>query len=202
MSVVDLRTRVTNDWNKFNHFLKSSDSLIYVEGTINLPENGPASLDLSLGPQWYDPKSQKYYSIEEKGVFIKPGEAVVLETAQRIGVPFNVFGIVTGKGKFIYKGVFVSTGKIDPGFNNKLLIGVFNGGRETINIRRDEDFCSCCFFQTESNIDIPLRIYPESSSKIFSNEPVSQKVKTWYLKNWKVLVPILISICSLVVATF
>ena len=55
VSIVDLKTRITPDFNAYMEFCHSSDSLIYVEecGDLNV-EAGEPSLDLCVGESWFD----------------------------------------------------------------------------------------------------------------------------------------------------
>ncbi len=115
MSLINLRHRLTRDLREFDRYSRSSDSLIYVDREIE-PGDGDASLDLTVGEAWFHGGDNTEYRIQGDGLSLKPDQSCVVETNEQIGVPANAFGLVTGKGKFIFQGVLVSPCKIDPGF--------------------------------------------------------------------------------------
>ena len=61
-------------------------------------------------------------------------------------------GAVYGNGKNIYRGAFISCGKIDPLFTGKLRIRVYNGGAKKIVLKTGDKLAYAVFFQTESDI--------------------------------------------------
>lgn len=196
MSIVDLKTRLTQDFSVFNRYLKSSDSMVFVDGRV-LMVDGPSSLELTVGDTWYDCSDNISYVISDHGLTIKPSSAVVIDTEQLVGLPTNVFGLVTGKGKFIFQGVMVSSGKIDPGFQDHLRIGLYNGGKEFVTIKRGDAFCSCCFFQLESNIDAPRRALPLIPRRVLSSLPFARRLWLFAKREWGWLLTLLLALLSL-----
>lgn len=158
MSVVDLSRRVTTDWDTFNRYKFSPDSFAFVDGTVCLPDDSKVALDLAVGEAWYDARRETFIAIPSDGLKIAARSAVVVETGQKITVPFNMFGIVTGKGKYIFQSVIISPGKIDPGFNDHLRIGVYNASDRSLLLKSGDLFCSCCFLSLESWAELPLRV--------------------------------------------
>ncbi|QKZ15094.1 dCTP deaminase domain-containing protein [Spirosoma sp. KUDC1026] len=199
MAVVDLETRLTKDWKIYNSNLKSSDSLIYISPHIDNIEDGPSSLDLSVGNKFLFQDSGKYYIMPEDGVYIEPFSAILIETEQRICLPLNVFGIVIGKGHQIYQGTFISSGKINPGFQGKLNIGLYNGSRKKILIKKGQPLCSCVFFQMESNKTNPLKDYDNNTQVNNTYTNRKQKIIS-YVKANKDWLPIVISIVSILLS--
>ena len=124
MSVIDLKKRVTQKWEEMHDELKSESSLVYIDQELD--DNNRTSMDLEVGSAYILPGSNQTYKIPEKGIEIKPRKAVVIYTKQRLKLPYNVFGVVTGKGSYIFRGCFLSTGKIDPAFDGYLKIGFLN----------------------------------------------------------------------------
>jgi len=198
MSIVDLNSRLTDNWDKFCKSTKSSDSLIFIDKKCNL-DDGPTSVDLTVGSRCFLQRDGKYYTIPDDGIRLAPSESILIETCEIIALPYNTFGFVTGKGKLIFQGTFVSAGKIDPGFNSKLNIGLYNGGNKSILIKKGAALCSCVFIQTESSTGRPSK-----SSGRFQHESVElmskwQKMGLWIRrKHW--LLPIIISILAMLAA--
>jgi len=195
MSVIDLSTRICNDWNTYNNNKRSSDSYIYIDDEINL-EDGPSSIDLSVGDNWYQSNEEKPYLITDEGIQLAPFQSILLEVKQEIANPYNVFGLVTGKGLKIFEGVFISTGKINPGYIGKLKIGIYNGSKKKIIFKKNMPLCTCVFFAMESNLQIPLKNRADNSNT--NAKPIG---KGKYVKNRikenKEFLAILISIIAL-----
>jgi len=200
MSIVDLKSRLTLDWNAFNEYMKSSDSLICIDGPIILADDGPAAVDLSIGDRWLDHRDNTQYLIPKEGLHLKPNQSTVVVTQQRIALPLNVFGLVTGKGKYIFQGVFISSGKVDPGYNGRLKIGLYNGSEHTIVLKTGEPFYSCCFFQMESSLDAPLRSYETEPTLRPSHLPRRVRIANWLKVSWKAIIPMIISLVAVIVA--
>jgi deoxycytidine triphosphate deaminase len=167
MSVLDLTERLTKDPDQFRKLNKSSDSLVLVSSHLD-PDG--SSIDLSVGSSWFDCKDGKSYLIPEDGLELHANGFAVIETNETVALPHNVFGLVVGKGSYIFKGVMISPSKIDPTFHDHLRIGIFNSGRLSVRLEKGEPFCSCCFFMMESD---SIRAAPRDS---FGPRPVSHPV--------------------------
>jgi deoxycytidine triphosphate deaminase len=152
MSIIDLKVRLTSSLDNFHKNSRSSDSLIYINKDCLL-DDGPNSVDLTIGKRCFLPKEGKYYTISDDGFKLLPFQSILIETAEIVAIPYNVFGMVTGKGKLIFQGIFISAGKIDPGFHSNLIIGLYNGGSDSIVVKKGNPLCSCFFIQTESIAD-------------------------------------------------
>ncbi len=199
MSLIDLSRRVTQRFEDYERYSKSSDSLILVDGPVLL-DDGPASLELTIGDGWFHCSDNRLYAIPNDGLQLKPKDSIVVETVQVIGVPLNICGLVTGKGKFIFQGIFISSGKIDPGFCAKLRVGLYNGGDEIVILKKGDPFCYCCFFAMETNLDVSRRKGDLSPKKFLPELPKGTKVKNFLKANWAWLLTTLIAIISLIIS--
>jgi dCTP deaminase len=201
MSVVDLCHRATADWDAFNRCLRSSDSLIFFEKAIPVVSDPPGSIDLCVGSRWFDPTQDRFYAVEESGLQVKAHSCVVIEVEERLALPHNVMGFVTGKGRFIFQSALISTGKIDPGFDGRLRIGFFNASSQVIKLQRNDPFCSCCFLNTESEAKHPKRYETEPLPRT-SPIPRSVLLRRFFSENWKAIIPITVSLLALLIAFF
>ncbi len=201
MSVIDLTRRLTHSYEDYTRCTKSSDSLVFVDTEVRL-DDAPASFDFTVGDGWFNCTDNRYYAIPEDGLSLRPRESVVIETRQVVGVPLNAFGLVTGKGKFIFQGVLVSSGKIDPGFCDKLRIGLYNGGHEVVTIRKGEAFCTCCFFELESSFEVARRKSNISPSSIHPAVPFHIRATSFLKKHWGTVITLLIALASLIISIF
>lgn len=183
MSVVDLKKRSSSDWDKIHECLQSTDSKVFIDPRKE-ESIGPASMDIEVGDAYIIPGSNESFKIPEEGIKVKPKQAVVLYTRQRFKLPYNIFGVVTGKGKYIFKGCFLSTGKIDPGFEGCLKIGFFNGGCLRITLKPNDVFATVFFLNTDMTISAPLKNYQNGLDHDIKG--ISWDKRCWlYIKqNW------------------
>lgn len=150
MPIVNLKKRITTDQEKYNNHMKSSDSLIFVQGQYAIDQSGTDCLALSVGDCWYE--NGRYIKIPDEGVKVKARSSIVFMTQEKIATPLNVYGLIFGAGTNIYTGGFLSTGKIDPGYVGRLKIGYYNGSSKSIVLKRGERLGYCLFFTSEHEI--------------------------------------------------
>ena len=196
MSVIDLKKRVSQDWDIMHEHLQDESSLVYINQKLD--DNNFTSIDLEVGSAYILPGSNQTYRIPDKGIEIKPRKAVVIYTKQRLKLPYNVFGVVTGKGSYIFRGCFLSTGKIDPAFDGYLKIGFLNESNSSITLKPGDKFATAFFLSTESVLDAPLNKYQTELEPSLPVLKWHKKVLYWLKDNWKVVIPILISILALI----
>lgn len=201
MAIVDLSKRITKDWNLYNRSLKSNKSLIHINGDVILENVGPASMNLTVGKRWYDCSKKKYYSISDKGLKVNPGKSIIIESKQEIAVPYNIFGVIFGTGKNIFKGGFISTGKINPGFHGVLKIGYYNGSDSVIVFEPDDLLACCSFFEVETTLETPLEKYLTEPEPEFAPNTLFQRVILWLTENWYSIISLIVSILAIIFAT-
>ena len=152
--------------------------------------------------------ADRYFLIGDNGVTLAAYQSLLVETAETVATPYNVFGIVTGKGAQIFRGTFISTGKINPGFNSKLKIGIYNGSNNPFVIRRGDPLCSCVFFEMELSILAPLKSYDDGAAPLDYLLTVTEKTKLWLRRNkdyFSIILPlvaILVAIASVAVTVW
>lgn len=66
MSVIDLETRLTKNWDDYHRNLKSSDSLIFIEPYNFNIDDGPSSLDLTVGERFYFHDKGQHFIISDE----------------------------------------------------------------------------------------------------------------------------------------
>lgn len=159
MSLVNLNKRVTDNWDARCENLESPNSYIYVKDKSTERVLNPASMEICVGEVYILPGTSQQYKIPEKGLSINPKQTVVIYSEQKIALPYNIFGLVTGKGNYIFQGCFISTGKIDPGFDGYLKIGFYNGSNKKILLKRGNAFASVFFINTEFTMSHALEDY-------------------------------------------
>lgn len=198
MAIVHLNKRVTDNVDEYNNFMRSSDSLIFLKGNWTTDESGPDCLSLTVGQCWYD--NTRYIEIDPKnGIKIKPHASIVLETAEDIALPLNMYGLLFGAGSNIYKGAFISSGKIDPGFSGKLRIGYHNGSDKTTILKRGDKLAYCIFIGTECGLEhTPLT--NALSQPAMGTMSKRERFQRWFTQNVFHILPILLSTVSIIVS--
>jgi dUTPase len=199
LSVINLNQRLTTSWEDYNAQLKAPDSRIFVDGTGTVLDS-PITLALTVGCNWLHGTDERFYAIPDEGIDVKPRDTVIVETAEDIGLPFNVFGLVTGKGTYIFRGLQVSSGKIDPGFRGKLRIGIYNGSNRPRRLQKAAVFACAFFMQTDLCLDEPLKSYESFTTTQAERAPWHQRLGDWLGLNWRSLIPIAVALGSLIVA--
>lgn len=177
MSIADLNHRITDVWTERCDNLQSPDSFVYVSDNHHKETCNPASMEISVGDVYLLPGDNKTYLIIDEGLTVPPGHSVVIYTKEKFALPYNMLGVVTGKGNYIFKGCFVSTGKIDPGFTGYLKIGFYNGGSSKIVLKKGESFASVYFVNTEFTMTHPLQDYQLAPAP--EAKPISRWARIW-----------------------
>lgn len=166
MAVIDLTQRLTDNWDAFAAAREREASLIFINPRPpnELIESG--TVDLSVGTRCYDPVTGEHFSIPEEGFVLLARTSVVIDSAEKVALPFNVFGLISGKGKFIYQACFTSPGKIDPGYYDVLKVSIYNAGRNPIVLKRREPICACYFLEAGfANRNPPPKHAADSGAK-------------------------------------
>ena len=198
MSIINLSKRTTNEFSNYSKYMKSSDSLIYLDEDAKFDDSGPDCLMLSVGECWYD--KGRYVSIDpKKGIKIRPHQGVVIESKEHIAVPLNMYGVIFGAGSNIYKGVFISNGKIDPGYNGKLKIGYHNASDSIITIKRNDKLAYAIFLTSETNLDSITKASGIQAPAI-STQTTKEKIIIWLKRNVYQSATVAIALASLIVS--
>lgn len=161
MSVVDLRTRYTSDWKLFCENISSSESFLFVDD-LRQSDFYDTSLDISVGNKCMYTGHDKVFKIPKEGLKLRARQSIIIYAKNKIAVPLNMYGVVTGTGSRIFSNCFISTGKIDPGFKGYLKIGLYNGSNRSINIKEGEPLACIFFMSIESDLQNSFFIYDQS----------------------------------------
>lgn len=110
---------------------------------LRSPESANVSYDLRVGGVYRDHRDAGPRELAENGTIkLLPGVAVIIETKEFVHFPKSAFGHIVPKVSLLQKGISNTSSKVDPGYHGNLLITVFNLGERTIELKRDERFCS------------------------------------------------------------
>lgn len=106
-------------------------------------DNPNASYDLRVGPEYRDHRNigKKDLPPGEKIVLL-PGSAVIIQTEEYVHFPRRTFGYIVPKVTLLQSGISNTVSKVDPGYSGPLLVTLFNLGKEVVEIKRYQRFCS------------------------------------------------------------
>ena len=117
--------------------IRNFDGAQLSPGTPNL------SYDLRVGSVYKDHRDGLRRELpENRSITLFPGGAVVIETEESLHMPPGLFGYIVPRVKWLQQGVSNTLSKVDSGYNGKLLVTLFNLGRNTVPIDRKDGFCS------------------------------------------------------------
>lgn len=118
---------------------------------------GPASIDLHLDNQFrIFPKGSKVINITEdfdyqkytklvraETILLKPGEFILGLTKEKITLPDNICGTLTGRSRFARIGVsiHITASFIQPGIDNKQVLEIKNVSHETLKLYSGVKIC-------------------------------------------------------------
>jgi hypothetical protein len=102
MSLIDLSERRTESYKEFQQYSSSSDSMVFIQG-LTQTNDLPASIDLCVGDFWFDCREETLFAIPAEGVELIPRMSAVLQTQEKLALPKNVYGILSGKGSLIFR---------------------------------------------------------------------------------------------------
>ncbi len=196
MSLIDLKDRITDDWILYNKQKKSFKSKIFVSNGIKLDNDSYKTLNLTVGDSYW--KNGVEIAIPKNGIKLKSNESILISSKQKIALPYNVFGVITGVGTNIFKQQFISAGKIDCGYNGNLKVALYNGNKGVVTFKSDDLLAGCNFFTTDLTLNesisdfkdrIPLPEYSESKLIMLKN---------WIINNIFAIVSIIIACLTLI----
>jgi len=102
-----------------------------------------ASYDLRVGGEYRDHRDLGKTDLPDNGtLYLPPGAAIIIETYEEVQFPRSRFGHIVPKVKLLMEGVSNTSSKIDPGFDGRLLITVFNLGTKRISLKKGQEFCT------------------------------------------------------------
>jgi len=122
----------------------------------------PVGYDLRVGKEIILLTSSKKETLPENGsVTITPGEKFAVESLEKIILPNDMFAFIFGRIKLAWQG-FTSLGtKVDPAFNDNLLLIFSNESSQEIELRYGDKICNIMFFRYENPPkDIEPRMRP------------------------------------------
>ncbi len=125
---------------------------------------GPASIDLTLGDTFRVFKKLKkeivlgenidykaISTVQRGTILLKPGAFVHGITGERVSLPDNICGLLSGRSTFARMGVLVhaTANLIQPGINNKQVLEIKNVSQNTLILKPGLRLCQLTLIKTE-----------------------------------------------------
>lgn len=156
LPIVDLSSRITDQESVYRSRVKDPNSALLLKNgqteTIN-------TLLITLGATVS--AAGDLAELEDDVLTLQRKQFALVASKERLAVPYNMFGRVTGWGTRIRQGIVVSPGKIDPGFSGPLKIGLFNAGNGVRKIKVGDGICVAYFSDTEATAATPQTLLVE-----------------------------------------
>lgn len=182
MGILSLRGKHTNCKEAFELNKKSDASLIHSDAS----DVEEFSIELSVGDQWAKDLSKEkavMYAIEDL-ITIKPQSSIVLEVKENIHVPFNMYGLILQTGSvFLEQGVLIGAGKIEPSFDGKLRLLVYNTSKTKRTLLKGQKIASAIFMRTDKTIN--ASIYSNNRAPVPKKRGTMAKVYSFFADDKK-----------------
>jgi deoxycytidine triphosphate deaminase len=131
------------------------------------------SYDLRVGAEYKDHREPGRKDLPAgSDIPLLPGAAVIIETEESVRLPRSMFGYIVPKVSLLQKGLSNTISKVDPGYNGRLLVTLFNLGKQIEKIERKQPFCSLTLHQVLEG----ATLYGGSAKKIEGDA----KRNIWY----------------------
>lgn len=124
------------------------------DGTLNLTpfevnSLQPASYDLRAGDFAFTSTTKQKVDLKQRGVVvIEPGEFIVVETLETVGLDSQTAGQLGLRSEYARKGLLMLSGpQIDPGFRGVLVVRLVNLAPTTVALPHKAPFLTAQFFR-------------------------------------------------------
>jgi len=119
----------------------------------------PSSYDLRLGPIAYLGGKTESIDIEHtKQLSIQPGQFALVTTLEEIKMPPDMAAHIGMSSRLTRKGLLLLHGvQIDPGFEGKLVLGLYNASPRELGIQYTQRFCTIVFHRLGTPSEKPYK---------------------------------------------
>lgn len=120
-----------------------------------------ASIDLTLGDSFAIPRSMDsiicYYDDLKASAFtVLPKQFILATTKEKITLPANIGGFVTGRSSIGRLGLFAeNAGWVDPAFCGEITLELFNGSDNPITIKEGMRIAQIILVQLDRDCNYP-----------------------------------------------
>lgn len=194
MGIISVKGKHTDNIEEYERNKRSDASFIFSDAaTIE-----EFSIELSAGNQWAEDISKEkavMYEVEGDELSIKPQTSIVLEVKENIHVPFNMYGMILQTGSiFLEQGILIGAGKIEPSFDGKLKLLIYNTSKTRRTIKKGQKIASAIFMRTDKTLN--ASIYKNNRTSVKRNRTHSEKFSDFFSSNRKFIISQTITIAT------
>lgn len=113
-------------------------------------------VDLTVGPDYKHPETGTVFNTENPNknyIELKPKEFYQVHTVESLKMPTYVRGNMEEVASLATKGISITTGPIQPGWEGQLLLGVQNMTSETIYLDPYQNITHISFIELSSDVE-------------------------------------------------
>src|SRR5882724_2733373 len=149
--------------------------------------------DLRVGKEYKDHRYEGKADVGEGGIKLPPNSAVIIQTLEHVHLPKFRFGYIVPKVKLLQKGISNTSSKVDPGYDGRLLVTVFNLGSKIVTLDKEEPFCTIAFHTIMEDYPEDIRLYDEDEKALPGATRVDVFLKVLYFIR-RIAIPILAAV--------
>jgi len=136
----------------------------------------PAGYDLRVGDEAYI--NGKILDVKNLGTFVVPPKTYALVlTLERIRLPDDIMGDMKLRSSLAREGLIGSFAWVDPGWDGKLTLGLYNASDNPVELSYGERFVQIAFLRLEMPARNPYRGRYQGSAGIALSKRGTQKAK-------------------------
>lgn len=151
------------------------------------PGSPNLSYDLRVGSVYKDHRDGSRRELAENGsIILFPGGAVVIETEESLHMPAGLFGYIVPRVKWLQQGVSNTLSKVDPGYNGRLLVTLFNLGENTVSIANKTEFCALVVHDVGEGVCL-YEGNPKTIAGPGAAEPIWSRIRSQVKEKWQVI---------------
>jgi deoxycytidine triphosphate deaminase len=130
----------------------------------------PVGYDVRVGTRYSSVLLGKYFEGCKK-IDILPGDTVLIETLEKIGMPETrkISGLVNSMVSMVSKGISHVSTTIDPDWKGPLVIAVTNHSKNIIGLVEGKPFCTIVFLENKSSAEKECGKTPGRSDVFLKN---------------------------------
>jgi deoxycytidine triphosphate deaminase len=166
------------------------------------------SIELTVGNLWSDryDKTGEMIEIDSDGLTLPPRGSIVVEVAELIGLPFNLYGLVIPTGSlFLDRGIIIAAAKVEPAFKGRLKLRLVNTTAERRPLAKGQKVASVVLFSTDETM-----FAPETGKKVMRHvrpPSITIRMRKWAIANLTTIIGWVVSSCfgavaALLIKTF
>jgi deoxycytidine triphosphate deaminase len=200
MGILSIKGKHTDCNEAFERNKKSDASLIYTDTDADAVED--FSIEFSVGDQWAKDLTKEkasMFEIEGDEISIKPQSSIVLEVKEHIKVPFNMYGLILQTGSvFLEQGILIGAGKIEPSFDGKLRMLIYNTSKTKRTLKKGQKIASAIFMRTDKTIN--ASIYKDKRALVKESRGATAKALAFFSADKKFTVSLFFNLVTSSVA--